>query len=1430
MSDISLHDYYAKLDTLLKSSAYDEVIHHCRHILQYFPKNITAYRYLGAALIGVRRWDEASAVLRRVLSVCPDDQQAHSGLSEVYEHKGQPQDAIWHMERAFEQAPNNREAIERLRALYKHYQQVDQPKVQLTSAAVARQYLRNQNYEQSIETLRGALQRMPDRVDMRLLLAQALWASGEQIEAGEAALDVLQVLPDSLEANRIMAELWLREERPSDAQRYLNSVEAIDPYLALEIAQGEAAPGDAFHLDELDYRVYAQHEMTTSRPDWLKEISPDEAAQDAEPSDQSSAPAWKSAILTSFSEQEEEAALEEHGEVFEDWMAAVSVDTGTSGQTAQDDYEIPEEFATLEQTLDARTDNAFFEALRADAAGSDELPDWFTQSESPASTPANDEVDDPLAWLRDSGVEIDDTEVNVDADPFQADDEMVYQDPTANPHQWAEKYEMDALFHTDALKQDGQAEDTPHDFPADLDFDLPDVDTLTGPTASEAQLPAEALDDDDEDDDYDWLQDDSILDEVLGIEQLTQSGEAAADAAAVPAEEQEFMAGAFSPTQQDEQDSDIFEQPGAAEAQIESTFEDTADMNLFSWELDDQQEAVTPDVTAESELEVAMPPDDKYATLPVWLQATPSDEDTEPERPEWMTVVEAQGDSAPEVPAENAEADQPTSEPNSQSGEHAPLRGLTGLLNDDRFAWPAQDEPAEPEPEVADEPWMRQFDAPQTTSLGSADDIPEWLSELSDEEAKQPEADDGSDSDAQPPDDEPEFEWLSDDDDLEAFEAEINADTGIDLNSPTAAAVEDQIFSADQPDENQLTESSLDSYTFSDVELASPPPAAGDFGGLDDDALIESGDLPDWLSEIDRQDDAGYTPLPPQAETSQSLEAATEHEAEDDAAPVTEGDAVSEFVMALNAPPEEDFEWPEAAAEYEEPEETRAQPAEGDWLTSIMPTSEAAEPTTEDADNWPSAIGSPELAEPEFEPASSDDLAWLDAIQTADADRPVSATDEAEPEPAPSDAEDALPLAAAAALAAAAVSQPDQDETLPQSDSDWPETEANAEPGASDAANEISADEEMPDWMGTLVNNEEMEPVTSFEPEHKPEDDEQPLESEIPDWLNELQPKEEDENTPSPDEDDEAAAPGEIPDWLSELQPIEEDAETPPALEPEDDDEFAWATDDLDAEEFALSVPAPANLDEIEGEDWLAEPGSEEPAEIAWEAIEDEDDDEAFMTGAGAGAAAAVFAMLEDEEDQPDAEPIEPFEVEESADLIEPMESDSLADEIEFAAEEVENEMMPLADESAFQEQWEDAAAFEEAAEEFLMQTPAENAPDWLNAMVPGIDVDYQAEADEPIEEELVLGEEIIDETNEPEPASSGFNWLTNLVEEETSEVEIITDEPFAPIERHQPRFVFTRPPAWLAESGNGDLEPEADSEFPDWVSDDSGDAPSLGR
>src|SRR5262245_9331155 len=121
MPEISLKEYLGKLNTLLSSSAADEVIHHCRHILQYYPKNVMAYRYLGRALVLNGRWEEGRDALRRVLSVIPDDYVAHLGLSEANERLSHPDEAIWHLERALEQRPNDKELIDALRGLYRRY-------------------------------------------------------------------------------------------------------------------------------------------------------------------------------------------------------------------------------------------------------------------------------------------------------------------------------------------------------------------------------------------------------------------------------------------------------------------------------------------------------------------------------------------------------------------------------------------------------------------------------------------------------------------------------------------------------------------------------------------------------------------------------------------------------------------------------------------------------------------------------------------------------------------------------------------------------------------------------------------------------------------------------------------------------------------------------------------------------------------------------------------------------------------------------------------------------------------------------------------------------------------------------------------------------------------------------------------------------------
>ncbi|MBL8156535.1 MAG: hypothetical protein JNM70_20315, partial [Anaerolineae bacterium] len=93
---------------------------------------------------------------------------------------------------------------------------------------------------------------------------------------------------------------------------------------------------------------------------------------------------------------------------------------------------------------------------------------------------------------------------------------------------------------------------------------------------------------------------------------------------------------------------------------------------------------------------------------------------------------------------------------------------------------------------------------------------------------------------------------------------------------------------------------------------------------------------------------------------------------------------------------------------------------------------------------------------------------------------------------------------------------------------------------------------------------------------------------------------------------------------------------------------------------------------------------------------------------------------------------------------------------------------------------------------------PAENAPDWLNAMVPGLDVDYSAPEDEQIESEFVPGSEnrivpAIPTAKAGETARPEYAWLVDIVDEESRQTAALGEE-----SRPQPRFRFSRLPVWL--------------------------------
>ncbi len=272
MSDLSLRQYLKKVESLLEEGHLEEGKAHARHILSYYPKNREAYLLLGRILIGQRRWEEAAEVLRRLLGADPLNATAHQLLSQAYAQMFQLDNALFHLERAFDQTPNDRQIIAGLRELYSRSRGQKVEKIQLTAGAVAGQYLSNNLPEQAIDILRKARQRFPERVDLKLMLALSYQAAEMHIEAAEAAVDVLKNLPFALQANRIVAEFWLAQQRPSDARLNIARIEEVDPYYAQQIVTG-TIDETRYTLPELDYKRLAERELATSDPDWIETLA-----------------------------------------------------------------------------------------------------------------------------------------------------------------------------------------------------------------------------------------------------------------------------------------------------------------------------------------------------------------------------------------------------------------------------------------------------------------------------------------------------------------------------------------------------------------------------------------------------------------------------------------------------------------------------------------------------------------------------------------------------------------------------------------------------------------------------------------------------------------------------------------------------------------------------------------------------------------------------------------------------------------------------------------------------------------------------------------------------------------------------------------------------------------------------------------------------
>jgi competence ComEA-like helix-hairpin-helix protein len=787
MAEIPLRSYLHDIEKHIESGRTDQAIAHCRHILQFYPKYVDAYRLLGKAYLESQRYGDAGDIFQRVLSSVPDDFVSHVGMSIIREDEGNLDEAIWHMERGFEVQPSNNAIQEELRRLYGKRDHVEPPKIRLTRGALARMYYKGELYQQAIGEIRATLADSPDRLDLQALLADIYLKINQRVEAADSALAVLHRLPNCLIANRVMIQVLTGTEREMEQKSYRQRLALLDPYsvfAAIDAPSSDAISEHAIKIEKLDWKPDTSLTGEAGQPAWAASLGVD--LGDLSPAKEETLPDWLSGISTEPGAPKEAEAIRSSAFTFDETEPHAGGEA--SPVPAISEEEIPDwlrqagwgpstgagELAEAQQAEAAPPEAGQPESIPpAETAASVEpgdghlaevdIPDWLkAMAPAPASEqkpPEPEEEEDVTPWL----------------------EKLI---PTSSPVAKAAPVEKEKP----VLKR------------TEVPPEVPPAVIPAAPAASAAELP-------------DWLQ---------GARPVAE--EAAPIQAEPAAELPDWLTG-VEETPSTPLASGVSEvEPAMPEVGLPdwliTTGIETAPEPLEMWP---EKEGLPsePAPVQENAMELpdwllkgeAMPKEEQLAE-PTWEQAAPAEAEPATGIPDWLLAVQA---ASPEV-----ESEAPVAEPST------PVEEESGLPD-----WLLEVAPAEPEPVPAEtEPAA----VMPTPAAEPSTELPDWLLDVTPSVAETTQAEAGTAVVEPAPAAKPAAElpdWL-----LDASQAEAGtapAETGQAAVEPAPAAEP----AAELPDW-------LRDVTPSEAEPAPAEPAPI---SVEPGAAEPATEMPDWLLE-----------------------------------------------------------------------------------------------------------------------------------------------------------------------------------------------------------------------------------------------------------------------------------------------------------------------------------------------------------------------------------------------------------------------------------------------------------------------------------------------------------------------------------------------------------------------------------------------------
>lgn len=279
MARVALSELRHRIGEAIEQRRFEDAMAMARLILREFPKNVHARRLLAEALWEAGAPEEAREHFESILQLDPEDFVSYAGLGLIAEQAGQLDEALAYLHRASELAPASEEVRAELLRLHQRKGLGDSASLKITRAALARIYARSDSPARAIPELRAVLAEQPQRLDLRLTLAELLFRQGYLAEAQQEAEQVLRAAPDSIKAQLILAAVAKAEGRDQNAAELFERVRAMDPLCEyaerLLGPQCPLPPTDPL-LDVPDYllgrpsKEQELAELELELPDWLR--------------------------------------------------------------------------------------------------------------------------------------------------------------------------------------------------------------------------------------------------------------------------------------------------------------------------------------------------------------------------------------------------------------------------------------------------------------------------------------------------------------------------------------------------------------------------------------------------------------------------------------------------------------------------------------------------------------------------------------------------------------------------------------------------------------------------------------------------------------------------------------------------------------------------------------------------------------------------------------------------------------------------------------------------------------------------------------------------------------------------------------------------------------------------------------------------------